>query len=147
MIGQIYPQRGKAKEAILRKICWPTPAVPNFIHKVHTHPSVHMCALQRYRIKQGIGYHKRLQNRFKTTSKSRGGQLTKSHILMTLSLDPVTNHWLPGSTAMLRTHPIWPLITRYSFQGGLHCGLGIVGAFLGTMAPDCLPPLGIATSA
>lgn len=31
--------------------------------------------------------------------------------LMVLSADPVTNHWLPGSTAMDLTHPRWPLMT------------------------------------
>lgn len=31
--------------------------------------------------------------------------------LMVLSADPVTNHWLPGSTAMDLTQPRWPLMT------------------------------------
>lgn len=30
---------------------------------------------------------------------------------MVLSADPVTNHWLPGSTAMDLTQPRWPLMT------------------------------------
>ena len=33
------------------------------------------------------------------------------HTLITLSPAPVTNHSFPGSTAMHRTHPRWPLIT------------------------------------
>ena len=28
-----------------------------------------------------------------------------------LSAEPVTNHWLPGSTATDLTQPVWPLIT------------------------------------
>jgi len=31
-----------------------------------------------------------------------------SHILMIRSWEPVQNHWLPGSTAMLLTQPPWP---------------------------------------
>lgn len=31
--------------------------------------------------------------------------------LIVLSADPVTNHWLPGSTAMDLTQPRWPLMT------------------------------------
>lgn len=56
----------------------------------------------------------------------------KKLTLITLSPEPVTNHSLPGSKAMQRTQPKWPLITLYSFQGACHDGLGIVGAFFGT---------------
>jgi hypothetical protein len=35
----------------------------------------------------------------------------------------VANHWLPGSTATLRTHPKCPEMTRTSFQGAWYVGL------------------------
>ena len=59
------------------------------------------------------------------------------HTLMSLSLEPVANHSLPGSTATQRTQPKWLEMTRYSFQGGCHFGFGIVGVFLGAI--NCVP--------
>ena len=60
------------------------------------------------------------------------------HTLMVLSLDPVANHSLLGSTAMQRTQPKWPLITLISFHGGCHSGLTDCRALRGT---SCCVPL------
>merc|ERR1719154_309065 len=56
--------------------------------------------------------------------------LAKSQILMTLSAAPVANHSFPGSTVTHLTHPIWPDITLYSFQGACQLGFGMPDAFL-----------------
>src|ERR1700730_16070217 len=45
-------------------------------------------------------------------------------ILMTWCLAPAANHSLPGSTAMLRTHPKCPELTRMSFRGAWYGGAG-----------------------
>jgi hypothetical protein len=61
----------------------------------------------------------------------------RSHTLMVRSADPVTNHSLPGSTAAHRTHPRCPEMTRISFQGACHLGLGTLAAVRRTiMARD-----------
>lgn len=49
----------------------------------------------------------------------------RSQILMTRSPAPVANHWLPGSTATLRTQPRWPEMTRTSFHWGWYVGLTV----------------------
>ena len=46
---------------------------------------------------------------------------TRSQNFIVLSLEPVTKNLFIGSTAMQRTHPEWPLMTRLSFQGACHC--------------------------
>mmetsp|Transcript_9485 Transcript_9485/g.19646 ORF Transcript_9485/g.19646 Transcript_9485/m.19646 type:complete len:215 (-) Transcript_9485:279-923(-) len=48
----------------------------------------------------------------------------RSQILMVRSALPVQNHSLLGSTAIERTQPKCPEITRYSFQGACQSGLG-----------------------
>ena len=58
--------------------------------------------------------------------------------LMVLSLEPVANHSLPGSMAMQRTQPRWPLMTLISFQGGCHSGRTVCSALRGT---SCCVPL------
>ena len=59
-------------------------------------------------------------------------------ILMVRSADPVANHSLVGSTAIARTHPRCPEITRIIFHGACHSGLGTLAAIerLGT---KCVP--------
>ena len=47
-----------------------------------------------------------------------------SHTFIVRSPEPVTNHSLPGSNAMLRTHPRWPAMVRYTCHGACHLGLG-----------------------
>ena len=44
--------------------------------------------------------------------------------LIVRSAEPVTNHSLVGSTAMHRTQPRWPEITRIIFHGACHSGFG-----------------------
>ena len=51
----------------------------------------------------------------------------RSQILIVRSADPVTNQWLVGSTAMQRTQPRWPEMTRISFHGACHSGAGRSG--------------------
>ena len=58
--------------------------------------------------------------------------------LIVLSPEPVANHSLLGSTAMHRTHPRCPEITRISFQGGCHFGRRDCSALRGT---SCVPLL------
>src|ERR1700733_6133627 len=48
----------------------------------------------------------------------------KPHILIVLSPAPLANHSLPGSTARALTQPKCPEITRMSFHGACHSGLG-----------------------
>jgi hypothetical protein len=48
--------------------------------------------------------------------------LARSHIFITRSPAPVTNHLFPGSTATLRTQPKCPEMTRTNFQGGWYVG-------------------------
>ena len=80
----------------------------------------------------------------------------RSQILMVRSPAPLANHWFPGSTARLLTHPRCPEITRISFQGACHCGFGCCAVCLRTRldegrfrcrvgplacGPDPLPPV------
>mmetsp|Transcript_56244 Transcript_56244/g.131844 ORF Transcript_56244/g.131844 Transcript_56244/m.131844 type:complete len:279 (+) Transcript_56244:876-1712(+) len=53
--------------------------------------------------------------------------LARSQIFMRRSLPEDANHSFVGSTATVRTQPSWPDITRISFHGGCHTGLGISG--------------------
>ncbi len=48
----------------------------------------------------------------------------RSQILIVRSPAPLANHSFPGSTARALTQPRWPDITRMSFQGACHSGLG-----------------------
>mmetsp|Transcript_22014 Transcript_22014/g.74034 ORF Transcript_22014/g.74034 Transcript_22014/m.74034 type:complete len:388 (+) Transcript_22014:235-1398(+) len=50
--------------------------------------------------------------------------VASSQILMVRSLEPVANHSLVGSTAIARTQPRWPEMTRMSFHGGCQSGFG-----------------------
>ena len=59
-------------------------------------------------------------------------EATPTHTLMVLSLDPVANHSFPGSMAMHRTQPRWPLRTLISFHGGCHSGRTVWSARRGT---------------
>lgn len=59
--------------------------------------------------------------------------------LMVRSAEPVTNQSLVGSTATVRTQPRWPAMTRLSFQGACHFGVGTCAARRRTIAlvPNC----------
>ena len=72
----------------------------------------------------------------------------KSHTLIVLSADPVTNHELAGSKQIERTQPICPETTRYSFQGACHSGRGHLEACLRmTLALNsCFVAAGCATA-
>mmetsp|Transcript_17015 Transcript_17015/g.50786 ORF Transcript_17015/g.50786 Transcript_17015/m.50786 type:complete len:223 (+) Transcript_17015:1232-1900(+) len=77
--------------------------------------------------------------------------LAVSHTLMVRSAEPVTNHSFPWSNAIDRTHPKWPLMTRYSFHGACQAGRGHLEGMRRATAAEgtyaCWPPPAVGTTA
>lgn len=55
------------------------------------------------------------------------------------SAEPVTNQSFVGSTATARTQPRWPEMTRLSFHGACHLGLGtsVARRRMSALLPNC----------